>query len=291
MQWYTFLHHLPTFDYYGQECFRISLATVLSDHYLVNNSNHFAEEKKMVRSEFTNNLLDFHDLYLNFDVFFFFSIPVTEQLIRKKSEHNELMISTLEELSLHQEDIERIEQLQNWCRNLKILLLQNNLIGKIENIFKLKHLEYLNLAINNVEKIENLDELESLQKLDLTLNFIGALTSVDGLKNNYNLKHLTLTGNPCTDYDAYRDYVIVTLPQLETLDGIEIKRSDKILANQNFAEKRAKIVQLETEYCIRRDEQKIRINEQRELQLLENAQLNQEEIDEKLEKLHVSYGL
>lgn len=239
----------------------------------------------MVRSECTNNLLDFHDLYLNFDVFFFSFIPVTEQLIRKKSEHNELMISTLEELSLHQEDIERIEHLQNWCRNLKILLLQNNLIGKIENIFKLKHLEYLNLAVNNVEKIENLDELESLEKLDLTLNFIGALTSVDGLKNNYNLKHLTLTGNPCTDYDAYRDYVIVTLPQLETLDGIEIKRSDKILANQNFAEKRAKIVQLETEYYIRRDEQKIRINEQRELQLLENAELNEEEIDERLEKL------
>lgn len=210
-----------------------------------------------------------------------FSNSVTEQLIRKKSEHNELMISTLEELSLHQEDIERIEHLHNWCRNLKILLLQNNLIGKIENVFKLKHLEYLNLAINNVEKIENLEELESLQKLDLTLNFIGVLTSVESLKENYNLKHLTLTGNPCTDFEGYRDYVIVTLPQLESLDGIEIKRSDKIMANKNFAEKRAKIVQLETEYCIRRDEQKIRVNEQRESELLENAQLNDEEIDEK----------
>lgn len=191
------------------------------------------------------------------------------------------MISTLEELSLHQEDIEKIEHLQNWCRNLKILLLQNNLIGKIENVFKLKHLEYLNLAVNNIEKIENLDELESLTKLDLTLNFIGILTTVDCLKSNYNLKHLTLTGNPCTDYEGYRDYVIVTLPQLESLDGVEIKRSDRILANQNFTEKRARIVQLETEYCIRRDEQKIRINEQRELEQVENAHLNEEEIDEK----------
>lgn len=203
-------------------------------------------------------------------------------MIRKKSEHNELMISTLEELSLHQEDIEKIEHLQNWCRNLKILLLQNNLIAKIENIFKLKNLEYLNLAINNIEKIENLDNLESLTKLDLTLNFVGTLTSVDCLQTNYNLKHLTLTGNPCTDFEAYRDYVIATLPQLETLDGIEIKRSDRILANKNFAEKRTKIVQLETEYCIRRDEQKMRIYEQRELELVENAQLNEEEIDEKL---------
>lgn len=211
------------------------------------------------------------------------SNSVTEQLIRKKSEHNELMISTLEELSLHQEDIEQIEHIQNWCRNLKILLLQNNLIGKIENIFKLKNLEYLNLAINNIEKIENLEELESLTKLDLTLNFIGVLTSVDCLKKNYNLRHLVLTGNPCTDFEGYRDYVIVTLPQLESLDGIEIKRSDRILAKQSFTGKRANIVQLEAEYCIRRDEQKIRIKEQRELEFLENSQLNEEEIDEKFE--------
>lgn len=195
------------------------------------------------------------------------------------------MISTLEELSLHQEDIEKIDHLQNWCRNLKILLLQNNLIAKIENLFKLKSLEYLNLAVNNIEKIENLEELESLEKLDLTLNFIGILTSVDCLKNNYNLKHLTLTGNPCTDFEAYRDFVIVTLPQLETLDGTEIRRSDRILANKDFAEKRAKIVQSETEYCIRRDEQKIRINEQRELELIENAQLNEDEIDERFENI------
>ncbi|KAJ6633424.1 Protein tilB, partial [Pseudolycoriella hygida] len=208
----------------------------------------------------------------------------TEQLIRKKSEHNELIISTLEELSLHQEDIERIENVQNWCRNLKILLLQNNLIGKIENLFKLKNLEYLNLAINNIEKIENLETLESLEKLDLTLNFIGLLTSVCCLKGNYNLKHLTLTGNPCSDFEGYRDFVIVTLPQLETLDGKEIKRSDRILANKNFSDKRARIVQLETEHCIRRDEQKIRINEQRELELLENEELNEEEIDEKFWK-------
>lgn len=51
--------------------------------------------------------------------------------MRKKSEHNECEISTLQELSLHQEDIEKIEHLQNWCRDLQILLLQSNLISKI----------------------------------------------------------------------------------------------------------------------------------------------------------------
>ena len=68
----------------------------------------------------------------------------------------------------------------------------------VENLHKLKKLEYLNLAINNIEKIENLSACESLQKLDLTLNFIGDLTSVESLRDNIHLVELFLTGNPCT---------------------------------------------------------------------------------------------
>ena len=41
-----------------------------------------------------------------------------------------------------------------------------------------------------------------------------------------------LTGNPCTDYEGYRDYVIATLEQLQWLDGKEIERSERILAKQ-----------------------------------------------------------
>ncbi len=51
----------------------------------------------------------------------------------------------------------RIEHLDRWCKYLKILYLQNNLIGRIENVGRLKELQYLNLALNNVEKIENLE--------------------------------------------------------------------------------------------------------------------------------------
>lgn len=66
--------------------------------------------------------------------FYLFLIPqVTEELIRKKSEHNELLIFSLEELSLHQENIEKIEHVHDWCRELKILLMQSNLISKIGN--------------------------------------------------------------------------------------------------------------------------------------------------------------
>ncbi len=54
-------------------------------------------------------------------------------LVRRRAEHNNGEIYTLEELSLHQMDIERIEHLHNWCPDLKILYLQGNLISKIGN--------------------------------------------------------------------------------------------------------------------------------------------------------------
>lgn len=179
--------------------------------------------------------------------------------MRKRSEHNELLIGTLEELSLHQENIERIEHIHNWCKDLKILLLQSNLIARIENLNKLKKLEYLNLALNNIEKVENLEALESLEKLDLTLNFIGELTSVESLKGNYNLRELHMTGNPCTDFPEYREFVVATLTQLTSLDGTDITRTDQLKALKNLKENRRKIVQRQAEYQIERDQQKIRV--------------------------------
>lgn len=61
------------------------------------------------------------------------------QLCRvQRAEHNEGMVSTLEEVALHQQNIEKIELLGQLCPKLKILYLQNNLIGKIQNLHKLK---------------------------------------------------------------------------------------------------------------------------------------------------------
>lgn len=73
-----------------------------------------------------------------------------------------------------------------------------SILNFLENLYKLKKLEYLNLAINNIERFEGLEQLESLNKLDVTLNFIGELTSIENLKGNYNLTQLYMVGNPCT---------------------------------------------------------------------------------------------
>lgn len=84
-------------------------------------------------------------------------VRINEELIRKRAEHNEGEIYSLEELSLHQMDIEKLEYIDKWCKELKILYLQSNLIPKIENVSRLKKVNYINLALNNIERIENLE--------------------------------------------------------------------------------------------------------------------------------------
>ncbi|XP_013182954.1 protein tilB [Amyelois transitella] len=186
-------------------------------------------------------------------------VRITVQMVRNKAEHHDRLLGPLEEISLHQENIEKIEFIQDWCPKLKILLMQSNLIAKIENLNKLKNLTYLNLALNNIEIIENLERCESLQKLDLTLNFIGEIVSVENLVDNYNLENLYLTGNPCTDYDNYRDFIIGTLPQLTSLDGKDIERSDRIKALQNIKIIKSDILFEQENYRHQRRKQKSRL--------------------------------
>uniref|UniRef100_A0A3Q0RNG5 Leucine-rich repeat-containing protein 6 n=1 Tax=Amphilophus citrinellus TaxID=61819 RepID=A0A3Q0RNG5_AMPCI len=177
-------------------------------------------------------------------------------LVRRRAEHNECEIFSLEEVSLHQQDIERIEHLDRWCRELRILYLQNNLIPRIENVGRLKKLEYLNLALNNIEVIENLEGCESLQKLDLTVNFVGCLSSVESLRHNIHLRELFLVGNPCERFEGYRQFVVAALPQLKCLDGTEISRSERIRASQGLQEVRRRVAEQEREYLRRRAEEK-----------------------------------
>eukprot|EP00355_Strombidium_rassoulzadegani_P007370 CAMPEP_0168618032 /NCGR_PEP_ID=MMETSP0449_2-20121227/5857_1 /TAXON_ID=1082188 /ORGANISM="Strombidium rassoulzadegani, Strain ras09" /LENGTH=417 /DNA_ID=CAMNT_0008658883 /DNA_START=3 /DNA_END=1253 /DNA_ORIENTATION=- len=162
---------------------------------------------------------------------------ITQDMLRKKSEHNESMLSTLEEISLHQLDIERITNLELYCRHLKILYLQNNLLEKMEGISKLKELEYINLAVNSISLIEGVRGCESLQKIDLTLNFVDIEDleeSVDNLAELPDLRELYIIGNPCTDWEHYKEYIYARLPNLGRLDAEDITKSMKLQAKQNL---------------------------------------------------------
>ncbi|NXG74985.1 TILB protein, partial [Baryphthengus martii] len=207
-------------------------------------------------------------------------LSVTEDLVRRRAEHNNCEIFSLEEISLHQQEIEKLEYLDKWCRDLKILYLQNNLIPKIENVGKLKKLEYLNVALNNIERIENLEAgCEELKKLDLTANFIGELSSIEALKYNIHLKELFLVGNPCTDFEGYRQFVVATLHQLKCLDSKEIERSERIEALQNYPEVKEKIREQEQAYLLKRAREK----EEAQKMMQERKDKKQKQIEHKLQ--------
>ncbi len=56
--------------------------------------------------------------------------------------------------------------------------------------------------------------------------------SIDHLRSLLHLRELFLMGNPCTEWPGCRAYVAATLPQLRQLDGADIARSERILAQQ-----------------------------------------------------------
>ena len=61
----------------------------------------------------------------------------------------------------------------------------------MENLGKLKELNYINLALNNIELIEGIEKCENLEKIDLTCNFIDKkhlLTSLYNLKKCSSIK-------------------------------------------------------------------------------------------------------
>lgn len=58
----------------------------------------------------------------------------------------------------------------------------------------------------------------------MTVNFIGELSSIKTLTHNIHLRELFLVGNPCADFDGYREFVVVTLQQLKVCSEQRCKR-------------------------------------------------------------------
>jgi protein TilB len=172
-------------------------------------------------------------------------VRITAELLRRRAEHNLGELSNLEEVTLHQFEIEKIENLDKLCRHLKILYLQNNIIGKMENLNRMKELEYLNLALNNISRIENIERCESLNKLDLTLNFVDLDdldSSCECLAKVHTLQQLYLSGNPCTSWSGYRPYVVARVPHLRQLDGVDITPTERLAAMQQLEQLRTQLV-------------------------------------------------
>ena len=197
-------------------------------------------------------------------------VVITDRLLRSRAEHNDGDLVNLEEISLNSLGIEKIEVIDKICKKLKIVHLTDNVLQDTSPLKKFKELEYLNVAMNNISEIhpDSFTGLENLTRLDMTLNFIGDnfLKSLEILKGVQSLKEIYLTGNPCTKFENYRDYVINFLPQIETLDGLFIGKSDRIKAKQITITKTI-------------HEEQNRYKEKREMEKIEHGKIISENYD------------
>ena len=57
-----------------------------------------------------------------------------------------------------------------------------------------------------------------------------------------------MTGNLCTDFEGYREYVVATLTQFTHLYGKEISKSERIEAVQSYGNVKAEIIRQQKEY-------------------------------------------
>lgn len=106
---------------------------------------------------------------------------------------------------------------------------------------------------------------------------------MESLSLNIHLRELYLTGNPCTEYEGYRDFVVAILPQLETLDGKEITKSERIAARQQLQILREKIRAQQRLHAAKRKQEKETFGEKQH-----NRDRNKPEFDGTGPQAHVS---
>ncbi|VDO04025.1 unnamed protein product, partial [Rodentolepis nana] len=113
--------------------------------------------------------------------------------------------------------------------------LSFNSIHRIENLENLAHLEDLSLFHNSIEKIENMDMNGKLRYLSLGHNGIDNLENILYLRKLKNLDCLTLQDNPVTEEPEYNKFIYAFLPNLKYLDHKKITPENKAEAYESYS--------------------------------------------------------
>lgn len=165
---------------------------------------------------------------------------VTLELIRKRTEQYQGLLSELAEIDLHQDSLTELGRtLGRTSPNLRRIYLHNNVLSSISanDWARLTNLRFVCLALNNLGRLEHLDRCLLIEHLDVSFNLITVDTLEASIRHLCVLKHLTelhLLGNPCErQWSNCRSYVIATLPQLQRLDGKEISPGERDSAERN----------------------------------------------------------
>ncbi|CAF0783988.1 unnamed protein product [Adineta ricciae] len=166
-------------------------------------------------------------------------------ILPSKDEDLSLKIDELNEEILleitHEKNLANIVELNLACCNLHSIKFLSNL----------KNLRSINLAFNELVKLDELCYFYSLESIDLSYNKLVTFDGMKGLTkliyliatNNFlkksldevltvkrycpNVKHLDLRGNPFDKPETYRPRSLALLPNLLTLDGMNVSPSER----------------------------------------------------------------
>ena len=186
------------------------------------------------------------ELNLNFNLFTDI-LPPKEKIIHGKGIFG---LVNLESLEISSNQIVNLNGIQ-FFQNLKILVLRENSISRIDQITKMNVLTFLDVSFNKIRNLEKtgIGILPSLQiflcdnnylkNINIFTKFIGIQTlsfennkiqdfaSFERLNLLENLKDFSILNSPVTKNFNYRNNVIKLFPGLIKLDGIEITNEER----------------------------------------------------------------
>lgn len=143
------------------------------------------------------------------------------------------MMKSLTKLSLSQNYIEQIENLQDLV-HLRELDLSFNKIAKIENLNNLVNLEIVSFFDNRINKLENMDMLKKLTIFSIGRNCIDNREEIIYLRRFKELKSVNLAGNPCAENEDFRIYVAVMLPNVRYYEYRLLTEVERELGLETF---------------------------------------------------------
>jgi len=140
------------------------------------------------------------------------------------------------ELELRGLQIPTIENLASHQGSYDTLNLTENSITVLGNIPLSPRLQSIQIAQNQITSISPSlpPNIPNLVTLILTNNAISSLASLVPLENLLSLRHLSLRGNPVTEHEYYKEFVVwkAAKGKLRTLDFTRIKDSLREAATQ-----------------------------------------------------------
>jgi hypothetical protein len=145
-------------------------------------------------------------------------------------------LECLEHLDLSNNEIVRIEHLEQFAGVLRELSLANNKLSRMNNLAPVAStLEVLNLNGNAISRIpEAVGALRCLRVLGLASNRLSMLDDFKRLAELPALAQLEVRDNPATQTLSARDFVVFTLPALDMLDRRLLTQRDRDAAMKRF---------------------------------------------------------